>query len=162
MSIETDFSSGNPGTSPNPGGTTSTTGTTGVTGTTGMTGATGTSADEAQTTGGQTGSRLREELANLKRDLDTLMSRAASLTDRELSDARDRLMTRFGSMRESAKGVAQQAREQAKGVAQQAKGQLDQGMDVTAEYVRDKPLQSVALAAGIGLLLGVLLRRDRD
>jgi ElaB/YqjD/DUF883 family membrane-anchored ribosome-binding protein len=91
---------------------------------------------------------LREELANLKSDLDSLMSRASTLTDRELSDARDRLMSRFGTMRQSAKGMAEQANRQ-----------LNQGMEATSEYVKDNPLQSVAVAAGVGLLLGALLRR---
>jgi ElaB/YqjD/DUF883 family membrane-anchored ribosome-binding protein len=92
-------------------------------------------------------STLREELSSLKSDLDDLVSRAASLTDRELSDARDRLWSKFSSMRHSMRGMADQARTQ-----------LNQGMDVTSDYVKDKPLQSVAIAAGVGLLIGALMR----
>jgi ElaB/YqjD/DUF883 family membrane-anchored ribosome-binding protein len=92
-------------------------------------------------------SSLREELKSLKRDLDDLVSRAASLSDRELSDARDRFMSQCSSMRHSMRGVADQARTQ-----------LNQGMDVTSDYVKDKPLQSVAIAAGVGLVIGALMR----
>lgn len=135
--METDFSSSAAGTGSTP---------------TGSTGSAGQKAfDDSTTAGRQSRTSLREELANLKSDLDTLMSHAATLTDRELSDARDRLMTKFGSMRESAKGMASKAGDQ-----------LSQGMDVTTEYVKEKPIQSVAIAAGIGLLLGALLRGSSD
>lgn len=105
----------------------------------------------AGTSGGasqQTGSALREELANLKSDLDALLGKASSLTDRELGVARDRLMTKFGSMRYAARDMASDAKQQ-----------LNQGMEMTTEYVKDKPLQSVAIATGVGLLVGAMLRR---
>ena len=92
---------------------------------------------------------LREELTNLKADLDALMSHASTLTESELRVARDRIMARFSSMRHAARGIAEQAGRQ-----------LSHGKDMTADYVRDKPLQSVAIAAGAGLLLGMLFRRD--
>ena len=94
---------------------------------------------------------MRDELSSLKRDLDDLVTRAASLSDRELSDARDKMMAKFSSMRSAARGVADQARTQ-----------INQGMDVTSDYVKDKPLQSVAIAAGVGLLVGALMRGGRD
>lgn len=92
---------------------------------------------------------MREELANLKNDLDALMSHASTLTETELSEARDRILARFSSMRYAARGIAAQAGKQ-----------FSQGRDMTVDYVRDKPLQSVAIAAGAGLLLGMLMRRD--
>lgn len=92
---------------------------------------------------------LREELTNLKSDLDALMSHASTLTESELREARDRIMARFSSMRHAARGMAEQAGRQ-----------FSQGREITADYVRDKPLQSMAIAAGAGLLLGMLFRRD--
>lgn len=94
-------------------------------------------------------SGLRDDLSNLKSDLDALMSHASTLTEAELREARDRMMSRFSSARFSAKGMAEQASRQ-----------ITQGRDITADYVRDKPLQSVAIAAGAGLLLGMIFRRD--
>jgi ElaB/YqjD/DUF883 family membrane-anchored ribosome-binding protein len=95
------------------------------------------------------GPALREELADMKRDLDALIARASTLSDRELSRARDQLISRFASMRRAAKGMADDARQQ-----------LDRSVDVTSDYVREKPFQSVAIAAAAGMLLGALLRRD--
>ena len=108
------------------------------------------SAERGTDSGGTSGA-LRDELSSLKRDLDDLMSRAASLSDRELSVARDKLMVKFGSMRHAARGMADQARTQ-----------INQGVDVTSDYVKEKPLQSVAIAAGVGLLIGALMRGGRD
>ncbi len=93
--------------------------------------------------------RMREDLAALKSDLDALMSHASTLNENELREARDRILARFSSMRFAARGIAEQASRQ-----------FSQGRDISADYVRDKPLQSVAIAAGVGLLLGTLMRRD--
>ncbi len=92
--------------------------------------------------------RMREELATLKSDLDALMSHASTLNEGELREARDRIMARFSSMRFAARGFAEQASRQ-----------FSQGRDMTADYVRDKPLQSVAIAAGVGLMIGAMMRR---
>jgi ElaB/YqjD/DUF883 family membrane-anchored ribosome-binding protein len=92
---------------------------------------------------------LREELANLKEDLDALMLHASTLTESELREARDRMLTRFASMKNVARSFASEATRQ-----------LTQGRDATSEFVRNRPFQSVLIAVGTGLLLGVLLRRD--
>lgn len=123
-------------------------------------------------------SKIRSELLNLKSDLDTLMSRASSLSDSELHDAKDKMMAKFGTMQQSAKDMASRASQRASEARQQlsqkasearsqlnqkaaeAKTQLNQGVDVTTEYIQERPLQSVAVAAGVGFLLGALLRRD--
>jgi ElaB/YqjD/DUF883 family membrane-anchored ribosome-binding protein len=93
--------------------------------------------------------RLRDELSMLKSDLDALMSHSSTLNENELQEARDRILARFSSMRHAARGIAEQATRQ-----------LSHGRDMTVDYVKDKPLQSVALAAGLGLLIGTLLRRS--
>lgn len=91
--------------------------------------------------GANSGANLRSDLADLKKDLDTLLGKASTLTDRELRDARDRLFVKFGSVREA------------------AQEQFKHGVDVTSDYVKESPMQAVAIAAGIGLLLGALTRR---
>jgi ElaB/YqjD/DUF883 family membrane-anchored ribosome-binding protein len=93
-------------------------------------------------------SRMRTELSNLKRDLDDLMSRASSMTDMDLNEARALLMDKYASMQRSVKGIATEAQKQ-----------ISHGADVTSDYVKERPLQSVAIATGVGLLLGALLRR---
>ena len=91
---------------------------------------------------------MRNELSNLKRDLDDLMARASSMSDMDLNEARTLLMDKYASMQRSVKGMATEAQKQ-----------LSHGADVTTDYVKERPLQSVAIAAGVGLLLGAILRR---
>ena len=88
---------------------------------------------------------LRGDLDSLKRELDEL-GRAESLSEVELQDAYGQMMSRFATLRYAAKGIASQAGQQ-----------FSQGMNVTTEYVKDSPLQAVGIAAGVGLLLGMLL-----
>lgn len=103
---------------------------------------------EAKNAAKRTGQSLRSELSNLKSDLDTLLGRAAGLTENELSDEYGRLVSKFGSVRSAAKGMAVEAGHQ-----------ITRGVNVTSSYVQNKPLQSVAVATGLGLLAGILLRR---
>ncbi len=111
------------------------------------TGSTASSTASAGNLGGKA-TRMRDDLSNLKSDLDALMSHASTLNENELREARDRILARFSSMRYAARGIADQAGRQ-----------FSQGREMTADYVRDKPLQSVAIAAGVGLLLGAMMRR---
>ena len=103
---------------------------------------------EAKSAAKRTGQSLRSELSNLKSDLDTLLGRAAGLSENELSAEYGRLMTKFSSLRTAAKGMAAEAGQQ-----------ITRGVDATSNYVQTKPLQSVAVATGLGLLAGILLRR---
>lgn len=91
---------------------------------------------------------LRRELSSLKSDLDSLVSRSASLSDEELTQAHAQLMAKFSSVRYAARGIASQASRQ-----------LNRGMESTTGYVKEKPMQSVAVAVGTGLLLGMLFKR---
>jgi ElaB/YqjD/DUF883 family membrane-anchored ribosome-binding protein len=91
---------------------------------------------------------LRSELSNLKNDLDSLVTRAPSLSDEELSQAHARLMQQFSSLRFAAKGIANQASRQ-----------LNRGVETTTEYMKERPVQSVAVAIGAGVLLGMLMKR---
>jgi ElaB/YqjD/DUF883 family membrane-anchored ribosome-binding protein len=106
--------------------------------------------DTSATAGSLSGkaSRMRDDLSSLKSDLDALMAHASTLTETELREARDRILARFSSMRYAARGIADQAGRQ-----------FSQGREITVDYVRDKPLQSLAIAAAFGLVLGTILRR---
>lgn len=91
---------------------------------------------------------LRSQLASLKTELDSLVQRAMTMGDDELSHAHDEIMARFSSMRHAARGMATQASRQ-----------LKTGVDVTTGYVQEKPMQSVGVAAAVGMALGLLLSR---
>lgn len=97
---------------------------------------------------GRSSASLRDNLATMKDDLDSLMSRAGSMSDHDLSEAHDRMMAQFSSMRHAARGMAAEATRQ-----------LNRSVDVTTDYVKDKPMQSVAVAVGLGLAVGMLFMR---
>lgn len=103
---------------------------------------------EAKGAAQRSAASLRSDLSNMKNDLDALVNRASSLSDDELRQAHAQMMAKFSSMRYAAKGLASEASRQ-----------LNRGMETTTDYVKDKPMQSVAVAAGAGLLLGMLLKR---
>lgn len=96
----------------------------------------------------RTAATLRSELSSMKNELDALVNRSSSMSDDELTQAHAQLMSRFSSVRYAAKGIASEATRQ-----------LNRGMESTTEYVKDKPMQSVAVAVGTGLLLGMLFKR---
>jgi ElaB/YqjD/DUF883 family membrane-anchored ribosome-binding protein len=104
--------------------------------------------NEAKGTAQRTAASLRSELSSLKSDLDSLVNRAPSLSDDELSQAHTELMAKFSSVKHAARGIATEASRQ-----------LNRGVETTTEYVKDKPMQSVAVAVGTGLLLGLLFKR---
>ncbi|HEX7635796.1 MAG TPA: DUF883 domain-containing protein [Noviherbaspirillum sp.] len=104
--------------------------------------------NEAKGSAQRIAATLRSELSNLKNDLDALVTRAPSLSDEELAQAHSQLMAKFSSVRYAAKGIASQASRQ-----------INRGVETTTEYVKDKPMQSVAVAVGTGLLLGLLFKR---
>ncbi|HEY0847275.1 MAG TPA: DUF883 domain-containing protein [Noviherbaspirillum sp.] len=116
--------------------------------TTGTQGTRSSTFTEAKPSGQRTAASLRSDLSNLKNDLDALVNRSASLSDEELRQAHTQLMAKFSSMRYAAKGIASEASRQ-----------INRGVETTTEYVKDKPMQSVAAAVGAGLLLGMLFKR---
>jgi len=105
-------------------------------------------ANEIKGAAQRTAASLRSDLSSLKNDLDSLVNRSSSLSDDELQQAHAQMMAKFSSMRYAAKGLATEATRQ-----------LNRGMETTTEYVKDKPMQSVAVAVGTGLLLGLLFNR---
>lgn len=104
--------------------------------------------NDTKAAAGRTAESLRSELSLLKTDLDTLMSRASSMTDEELASAHTQLMAKFSSLRYAARGFADEASRQ-----------FNRGVETTHQYVKEKPMQSVGLAVGTGLLLGLLFSR---
>ncbi len=91
---------------------------------------------------------MRENLSSLKSDLDALLSRVTGMSETELHDAYDRILMRFRDMRSAASDMANQAGDQ-----------FNHRVEATTDYVKEKPLQSIGIAAGIGLLIGLLMRR---
>lgn len=104
--------------------------------------------DAAKSAGKHVGDVASDELANLRADLDDLISRIPSLSDIDLEEAKEKLMEKFASTKEAATDLAHDAREQ-----------FDYGVECSKECIREHPLQSVGYAAAAGFIIGLLLTR---
>src|SRR5450830_556492 len=117
-----------------------------------MAGHIGTSAvhvlDATKAAGKQIGAVAKEEVTSLRADLDDLTSRFSSLSESELIAAKENILAKMESTKVAAKGIASDVTQQ-----------INHGVGVTTDYVKERPLQSVAVAAGIGILLGMLISR---
>ena len=93
-------------------------------------------------------SNAQTDVKSLVKDAQTLLTAAAALTGEKAEDLRSRGM----AMLDVAMGKAGQVQGQA-----MVKGkELAQTADV---YVKDNPWRTIAAAAGVGLLVGVILGR---
>ncbi len=88
--------------------------------------------------------RLREEFEALAADAKRLLEATTEEAGEKAKEARQKLAERI----ESAKGLLGKAEEG-----------LSASLDKAGDYVREKPLQSLGIAAGVGLILGLLLGR---
>lgn len=90
------------------------------------------------------------ELRNLRADLDGLISRIPHLAESELNAAKILLLQKYGAGTKTVTAVTTVARET-----------ITHGMEVAGDYVKDRPLKTVAVTAGIGMLIGMLIGRSR-
>ncbi|MDQ3185522.1 MAG: DUF883 family protein [Pseudomonadota bacterium] len=105
-------------------------------------------ADHAGRAARKAGEAAGDELSNLKADLDDLISRIPGLSDVDLEQAKEKLLAKIASTKETARGMADDAREQ-----------IHHGIECSEDYVKDHPMQSVGYAALAGFLLGLLITR---
>ena len=93
-------------------------------------------------------SQLIDDLTAVIRDAESLLRATAGQAGERVQEIRERAEETVRQAKERLAGVEEQALERAREVV----GEAD-------EYVRGNPWQAVAIAAGIGLVLGVLLSR---
>ncbi len=117
-----------------------------------MAGYIGTSAEHVlaatKDAGQQIGAVAKGEMATLRAELDSLTSRISSMSEFELAAAKEKLLARMESTKAAARTVAADLTQH-----------FNHGVDVTTDHVKERPLQSVAVAAGVGILLGMLISR---
>ena len=91
---------------------------------------------------------LKDDIAQLRSDLVEAMKDLVEAGKTGAGETRDRLeesvRSRLESLSEAAHGVAERGR---------------RAVHTAEQYVEEKPLQSVAVAFGVGLLLGAALRK---
>ena len=92
--------------------------------------------------------RLMEDLRTVVRDTEELLKATASQTGEKAEEARRRVSAAL----DGAKVRLQQAQASAT-----QKG--DEALRATEQYVRDNPWPAVGIAAGVGVIVGILLSR---
>ncbi len=94
---------------------------------------------------------LARDLKAVISSLEDLLSTTADSTGDALHDTRRRIETSLNDARDTLAGLEQQMAKEVKTAAR-----------ATDRYVHDNPWQTIGIAAGIGVLIGVLLgRRER-
>jgi ElaB/YqjD/DUF883 family membrane-anchored ribosome-binding protein len=99
------------------------------------------------------------------------MSRMSDASETGSASASDQLKDSAQQVTQNLRSIGSQARDAANekfnDLKQQANDYYDQGKDRAQEweqgleqYVQEKPLQSLLIAAGVGLVLGVLWKRS--
>jgi ElaB/YqjD/DUF883 family membrane-anchored ribosome-binding protein len=91
----------------------------------------------------------------LMSDLKTVMSDAEALLKATSTQTGERIQ----EVRARAEESLRQARERVTQVEQDALKAAREMAEATEEYVRDNPWQAIGVAAGVGLLLGLVLGR---
>jgi ElaB/YqjD/DUF883 family membrane-anchored ribosome-binding protein len=92
--------------------------------------------------------KLVEDLKTVMQDAEALLKATSTQTGERIQEVRARAEESLRQARVRLTQVEEDALKQAREVA-----------DATEEYVRENPWQSVGIAAGVGLLLGLLISR---
>lgn len=95
--------------------------------------------------------RLSSEVQDRYQRVSSDVRRGAERASHEIRRGTERARERYGEVAETARERYVQAR--------QKSGELSRDL---SHYVRDHPGRSVLLAAGVGFLVGLLVRRGRD
>jgi ElaB/YqjD/DUF883 family membrane-anchored ribosome-binding protein len=92
--------------------------------------------------------QLLADLKTVMSDAEALLRATSTQTGEKIQEVRARAEESLRLARQRLSSIEDEALKRAREVA-----------DATDQYVRENPWQSVGVAAGIGLMLGLLLRR---
>lgn len=92
--------------------------------------------------------KLVEDLKVVMRDAEALIKATSAQTGEKIQEVRARAEESLRQARTRLNAIEDEALQRAREVA-----------DATEEYVKENPWQSLGIAAGVGLLVGLLLSR---
>lgn len=92
--------------------------------------------------------QLLSDLKTVMNDAEALLRATSTQTGEKIQEVRARAEESLRQARQRLSSIEEEALKRAREVA-----------DAADEYVRENPWQSVGIAAGVGLLLGLMLRR---
>lgn len=103
-------------------------------------------------------SDLREALADTREALVEELKAAVAQAEEAMRSAADE---QFVEKARAVRAQLKQSLAELDAGMTHTRRQLQAGVDAAGERVRDNPLAAVGIAAGVGLLLGLLLKRRR-
>ena len=98
----------------------------------------------------------RNHEASVEDAADQLHSKAADIAQ----NVKDAATERYNQVRDAATDKYNNVRDQAAGYVNHGKETVQEWEQSLEGYVQEKPLQAVLIAAGVGLLLGLLWKRS--
>ena len=102
------------------------------------------------------GQQLRTKVADVKQDLQELGALAQDAALEKVAEVQDSVRERTADLRDTASRTAEDLRARAGQFIDDGREQV-MGLERSLEQrIRDKPWHSVAIAAGVGVLLGIL------
>jgi len=99
--------------------------------------------------------RIKQATSNVVASTKEAVDRAADTVEEGLHRATDKVADVANRTTDKAVEIGERGRE----VYDQTRERADEWLEVARDYVREKPVQSVAIALGAGWLLGRILRR---
>jgi len=104
---------------------------------------------------------LTEQTAAVKEDIRKLGSIARDVAQEKIESARQAASEAIEHGRQRASEVFGQGREKASEILEQGKKKAGELEDQVVDYVRTKPIKSLLIAGGLGVLVGYFLSSRR-
>ncbi len=103
-----------------------------------------------------TGDQLRAKVVDVRQNLHDIGSIAQDAAKEKVADLHTAVNEQAAELRDKATRKAEDFRARAGEVCDEGRQQVERLEKTLEQRIRDKPLQSVAIAAGAGILLGIL------
>ena len=100
--------------------------------------------------------QLRDKVGDVRQNLHDMGSIAQDAAKEKISDLQESVMEHAAEVRDTASRTAEDLRAQAVEWCDDSRQQVQRLEKTLEQRIRDNPLQSVAIAAGAGILLGIL------
>lgn len=105
--------------------------------------------NEGSSQGQSSADQLKDKAAEVGQNLRDMGGQVRGVATDAYNQVRDAANEKYGNLRDQAVNYYNQGRESAQ--------QWEQSVE---DYVQEKPLQAILMAAGVGLLLGLLWKRS--
>jgi ElaB/YqjD/DUF883 family membrane-anchored ribosome-binding protein len=103
-----------------------------------------------------TGDQLRAKVVDVRQNLHDIGSIAQDAAKEKVADLQNTVAEQAADLRDRAARKAEDLRTRAGEACDEGRQQVQRLETTLEQRIREKPLQSVAIAAGAGILLGIL------